>query len=430
MRREVVIVGMGAGGATLTFEAFEAVTQADVIVGSRRMLEALPDACTSAHRAFAVTSAQIAEALGACAWNRAAVAVSGDVGLFSGARGLAESLEAAFADCSVRLVPGVSSAQLLAARLRVPWQGWRMASAHGVSCDVCALAASGEPTFLVTGGASRVQDLCARLVQAGLGEVCACAGEWLGYPEERVVRATAAELACSQFADLAVLLLNPDGPAGRAPAAAQPEAAWPYASSGIPDEEFVRADVPMTKQEVRAVALAKLRVAASDVVFDVGAGTGSVSVELARLASLGRVFAVERRPEAAALVRANAERFGVRNLSVVEGAAPEALAGLPAPDAAFVGGSGGGLARVLDALRAANPRVRVCVACVTLETLSQATALLACADAWDGFEACQVGVTRTRPVGGYHMARAENPVFLVSARGAAGHVVPFEGDAR
>ena len=405
---------MGAGDAdTLTLGGLRALEGADVVVGSARMLEALP-ATARARRACAVTPAQIADALGEAPWERAAVVMSGDVGLFSGARGLPERLEAAFPGCEVRLVPGVSSAQLLAARLRVPWQGWRMASAHGVDCDVCALASCGAPAFLVTGGATRAQDLCARLVRAGMGQVRACVGERLGYPDERVVAGSVSEFARERFDSLSVLLLNPQA----APGAAMLARRWPYTTQGIADEEFVRGEAPMTKQEVRAVALAKLRVAASDVVYDVGAGTGSVSVELARAASCGHVYAVEREPAAADLARANAERFGAANLTVVEGEAPEALAGLPTPAAAFVGGTAGRLADVLAALRAANPRVRVACTCVTLETLAQATSLLA-AGGWEGFEACEVSVARTREVGGYHMMRGANPVFVVSARGRA-----------
>ena len=402
---------MGAGDAdTLTLGGLHALVAADVVVGSARMLEALPaDVC--ARRACAVTPVQIEAALAQGPWERAAVVMSGDVGLFSGARALPERLETAFPGCEVRLVPGVSSAQLLAARLRVPWQGWRMASAHGVDCDVCALAACGSPVFLVTGGATRAQDLCARLERAGMGQVRACVGERLGYPEERVVAGSASELARERFGSLSVLLINP-----QAGGIAAGEGRWPYATQGIPDEEFLRGEAPMTKQEVRAVALAKLRVAASDVVYDVGAGTGSVSVELARAAACGHVYAVERDPAAARLARTNAERFGAANLTVVEGEAPEALAGLPAPAAAFVGGTSGRLADVLAALRVANPQVRVTCTCVTLETLAQATALLAGAG-WEGFEACEVSVARTRAVGGYHMMRAANPVFVASARG-------------
>ena len=419
---------MGAGDAdTLTLGGLRALEGADAVVGSARMLEALP-ATACAYRVRAVTPAQIESALGEAPWERAAVVMSGDVGLFSGARGLPERLEAAFPDCEVRLVPGVSSAQLLAARLRVPWQGWRMASAHGVDCDVCALASCGVPAFLVTGGATRAQDLCARLVRAGMGQVRACVGERLGYPDERVVAGSASELARERFDNLSVLLLNPQ----TASDATAPARRWPYATQGIADEEFARGEAPMTKQEVRAVALAKLRVAASDVVYDVGAGTGSVSVELARAASCGHVYAVERDPAAADLARANAERFGTANLTVVEGEAPEALAGLSAPAAAFVGGTAGRLADVLVALRAANPRVRVACTCVTLETLAQATALLA-TSGWEGFEACEVSVARTREVGGYHMMRGANPVFVVSARGRAPEgaaSAPTAGDVR
>ena len=199
---------------------------------------------------------------------------------------------------------------------------------------------------------------------------------------------------------------------------------WPYASSGIPDELFIRGDVPMTKQEVRAVALAKLRLTATDTVWDVGAGTGSVSIEAALVARAGSVWAVERNATGVRLIRENADAFGCGNVHAVPGVAPEALAKLPVPDAVFVGGSAGELPSIVEAALEKNSQVRLCVPCVTVETLTEACALLS-GSRFKGFEACQVSAARAEAVGSHHLMKAQNPVFLVSARGAGG-----EGGAR
>lgn len=159
--------------------------------------------------------------------------------------------------------------------------------------------------------------LCRRLAQAGLGSLTAAVGEALSYPEERIVEAQVWELAEQEFSTLSVLLVD-----GAAPV-------WPVRSQGIDDGAFLRGEVPMTKQEVRAAALAKLEVRDGAVYWDVGAGTGSVSVELALLAPKSRVYAVEYKGEACALIRANRERFGAYNLELAEGRAPAALADLP-----------------------------------------------------------------------------------------------------
>ncbi len=411
MARLVSIVGMGPGNAALmTRAAQEALDAADLVVGARRLLASL--ICGDARQVAAVASADVLTALEDGAWERAVVAMSGDVGMFSGARGLAEKIRAGLPGTEVATIPGVSSMQCLAAALERPWQDWRFASAHGVACDLIGLARTCPNLFLVTGGENTVGALCDRLAQAGLGAARVSVGERLGYPEQRVVVATAAELAGADFDQLSVMLVE------AAACAQKPEVSWPWATPGIPDEMFERGRVPMTKQEVRAVALSKLRVAATDTVWDVGAGTGSVSVECALLANAGQVFGIERKGEAVELARRNAARFGLNNLQVIEGKAPEALRGLPSPDAVFVGGSAGTLAQVLGLAREKNPQVRVCVSAVTLETLAAATALLA-TDAWEGFEAVQVQATRAEAVAGYNMMRAQNPVFIVSARGRA-----------
>lgn len=173
----------------------------------------------------------------------------------------------------------------------------------------------------------------------------------------------------------------------------------------------------MTKQEVRAVALAKLRLTATDTVWDVGAGTGSVSIEAALVARAGSVWAVERNAAGVRLIRENADAFGCGNVHAVPGVAPEALAKLPVPDAVFVGGSAGELPSIVEAALEKNSQVRLCVPCVTVETLTEACALLL-GSRFKGFEACQVSAARAEAVGSHHLMKAQNPVFLVSACGA------------
>ena len=199
------------------------------------------------------------------------------------------------------------------------------------------------------------------------------------------------------FAPLSVLLVEP---APRSPRRAP----------GIPDEAFFRDKVPMTKQEVRAAVLAKLAVGPEDVCWDVGAGTGSVSVELALQCKC--VWAVERGEQALALMEKNRERFGAWNLRIAAGEAPEALAELPAPDKVFIGGSGGRLEEILEQVHRANPRARVCISAIALETLH--TALSALERLGYEAEVVQISVSRARRAGELHLLLAQNPVFLVT----------------
>lgn len=417
--RKVTIIGAGPGNPDLLSRAaLDAIDIADVVIGAHRALAGI-DVPPDVVRCELVKTADIvAELTDAVSWQRAVVVMTGDVGLFSGARRLVEALSGD-AQVDVRVIPGISSASYLAARLARPWQDWRFASAHGVACDIVAEAERAGELFLATSGGEDPSRLSGELVQAGFGDARVTVAERLSYPDERITCATASEIAGQTFDDLNVMLIEFAGGAG-SPAGSR----WPYASSGIPDELFIRGDVPMTKQEVRAVALAKLRLTATDTVWDVGAGTGSVSIEAALVARAGSVWAVERNAAGVRLIRENADAFGCGNVHAVPGVAPEALAKLPVPDAVFVGGSAGELPSIVEAALEKNSQVRLCVPCVTVETLTEACALLS-GSRFKGFEACQVSAARAEAVGSHHLMKAQNPVFLVSARGAGG-----EGGAR
>ena len=410
--RKVTIIGAGPGNPDLLARAaLDAIDIADMVIGAHRALAGI-DVPPDVVRCELVKTADIVAALtDAASWQRAVVVMTGDVGLFSGARRLVEALSGD-AQVDVRIIPGISSASYLAARLARPWQDWRFASAHGVACDIVAEAERAGGLFLVTSGGEDPSRLSGELVQAGFGDACVTVAERLSYPDERITCATAREIPGQTFDDLNVMLIEFAGGAG-SPANSR----WPYASSGIPDELFIRGDVPMTKQEVRAVALAKLRLTATDTVWDVGAGTGSVSIEAALVARAGSVWAVERNVAGVQLIRENADAFGCGNVHAVPGVAPEVLAKLPVPDAVFVGGSAGELPSIVEAAFEKNSQVRLCVPCVTVETLTEACALLS-GSRFKGFEACQVSAARAENVGSHHLMKAQNPVFLVSARGA------------
>ena len=416
--RKVTIIGAGPGNPDLLSRAaLDAIDIADVVIGAHRALAGI-DVPPDVVRCELVKTADIVAALtDAASWQRAVVVMTGDVGLFSGARRLVEALSGN-AQVDVRVIPGISSASYLAARLARPWQDWRFASAHGVACDIVAEAERAGELFLVTSGGEDPSRLSGELVQAGFGDARVTVAERLSYPDERITCATASEIAGQTFDDLNVMLIDFAGGAG-SPAGASRAASsrWPYASSGIPDELFIRGDVPMTKQEVRAVALAKLRLTATDTVWDVGAGTGSVSIEAALVARAGSVWAVERNAAGVRLIRENADAFGCGNVHAVPGVAPEALVKLPVPDAVFVGGSAGEFPSIVEAALEKNSQVRLCVPCVTVETLTEACALLS-GSRFKGFEACQVSAARAEAVGSHHLMKAQNPVFLVSARGA------------
>ena len=391
--RKVTLVSLGCGEGTLTAQARAALEEADCLIGSDRLLREAPGR-PRVPRLRAVTGEEILRILRASEADTPCILLSGDGGFYSAAAGLVPLLERE--EIPFELLPGVSSLQTFAARLHQSWQGWSLYSAHGRRCDPVAAVCGGKPAFFLTGGALGSAELCGILTRAGLGGLRAAVGENLGCKEERLYTGTAAEFVNMAFAPLSVLLVEPaPRPAKRAP--------------GIPDEDFVRERVPMTKQEVRAAVLGKLAVGPEDVCWDVGAGTGSVSVELAL--QCRSVWAVERSEQALVLMEKNRKKFGAWNLRAVAGEAPEALAELPAPDKVFVGGSGGRLEEILEQIHRANPKARVCISAIALETLHSALSALERL----GYEAevTQISVSRARKAGELHLLLAQNPVFLI-----------------
>ena len=388
---KLTIIGAGCGGETLTREAARAIREAELVLGSPRLLAAVE---TDGEKREAVYTADILTILQSCGRERVCVLFSGDSGFYSGARLLLPELEGE----DVRVLPGISSVQALAARLGRPWQDWRLASAHGQDCGLPALLREGRPLFLMTGGEHSVRSLCSEITALGLGGLPVTVGEALYTEEERIVQGTAQELSERDFAPLSVLL-------------AEPAPQTPRRVPGLPDAAFERLEgVPMTKQEVRACVLSKLAVGPDDTCWDIGAGTGSVSVELALQAK--EVWAVEREEEALRLAERNRVRFNAWNLRLIGGEAPEALKDFPRPDAVFVGGSGGRLGEILDAVHAANPGARVCVSAIMLESLEQAVRCLESL----GYETfvTQLAVSRARKAGGGHLMLAQNPVYLIT----------------
>ena len=398
-RPRVTVAGIGPGGtAAMTEEVRRALEEADCLIGAARMTAAARPGQTVF---TAVAAEKIADYIHAHPEHRrVTVAMSGDTGFFSGAKKLLPLL----ADCEVRVLPGVSSLSCLCARLGVSYEDAAVVSAHGRELDVAAAVRRHRRLFVLTGGENGVRELCEALTAAGLGRVRVSVGERLGYPEERVSAGTAAELAGRDFQTLSVMLIENE------------DAGLPGAP-GLPDERFRRLEgVPMTKSEVCAVCLSKLSPPEDAVCWDVGAGTGSVSAELGLLSPEGRVYAVERRAEAAELIRENCRELGAGNVTVIAGEAPEVCRELPAPTHAFLGGTGGCMEEIIRLLLEKNPKVRIVATAVTLESASELTACMK-RFPFAAAEAVQLSAARSRAAGDYHLMTGQNPVYIFTMQG-------------
>lgn len=399
---DISLVGVGMGdGQTLTIQAAEALAEADAVLGAERLLEALPRKEGVVYISEALPSEVAHQIQQHPHWNKVCVALSGDVGFYSGAAKLREYLS----EYDPQLICGISSPQQLAARLNRSWQDFTLVSAHSGDCDVLAEVLNNPTVFFLTGIRLSPTAICKTLSQAGLGDARVTVAENLCSPNERITSASAAELELEDFDALSVVVVDNQKSFTRT-----------LTSPGIADDDFIRGPVPLTKCEVRVCALSELALEPHSVVWDVGAGTGSVAVEAALLARRGRVYAVECNSEACDLIRQNRERFGVYNLSVREGRAPEALDNLPTPTAVFVGGSKGNLKAIVSHALLHNPSVRIVITAIALETLQQAVSLIqecALADP----QIVQITASRAHKAGELHMLRAENPVFIISGGG-------------
>ena len=398
-KKQITVLGLGMGDpGTLTKAAEDACRAADLIVGARRVTEALSRFGKPVKNA--VAAKEIETILRTAPAENIVVAMSGDTGFYSGTKSLLPLVR----DLGPVVLPGISSIACFAAKAGISWDDALLLSAHGRPCNYVTKIRRSPKTILLVGGDRGVQDLLTALVDNGLGHLPVTVGENLSYPEERLTRGTARELAEQSFAPLALVLVE------------NPDAKSAVLTQGRPDGDFLRTEVPMTKSEVRAVTLSKLRLTKNALCWDVGAGTGSVSLEMAEAAEDGTVYAVEKKPEACELIEQNKRHLGVTNVQVIQGTAPDALRDLPAPTHVFVGGSGGELKEILALALEKNPAVRILVNTVTAETFALALDAMKTLPVTE-VEMVELSVSRGRPVGGYHLMTAQNPVYLFSCRG-------------
>ena len=398
-KKIITILGIGMGDPdTLIPAAEKACREADLIVGAKRITDALARFGKPVKNA--VAAGGIEAILRSEAAQSVVVAMSGDTGFYSGTKGLLPLI----GDLEPTVLPGISSIQHFAAKAGTSWDDALLLSVHGRACNYITRIRRSPKTILLVGGDRGVADLLATLRDNGLGHLSVTVGENLSYPEERIVRGTAEELAEQTFAPLALVLVE------------NRRAKDAVLTSGRPDGDFLRTEVPMTKSEVRAVTLSKLRLTRNALCWDVGAGTGSVSLEMAEVCEDGQVYAIERKPEACALIEQNKKHLGITNVTVVSGLAPDALRDLPAPTHVFIGGSGGELRDIMALALEKNPAARIVVNTVTAETFAVALDAMKALPVTD-VEIVEISVSRGRQVGSYHLMTAQNPVYLFSCRG-------------
>lgn len=420
--RKIILSGIGMGNTDgMTREAYHAFEEAEVIFGAERMLENLPGKGIKVpyYRADDIISYLIEHPQ----YTKVAAAFSGDSGFYSGAQSMKKALEEAnekgILKSETTILPGISSVSALAARLGVSWNDAVLASIHGRRTNVVNLVRKNTKVFLLLSGKNDFEMLVNKFREAGINHVKISAGYRLSYPDEKLFTFYLDEFETKLF-DLqegvyTCLIENED---------CEEQILTP----GIDDEIFSRTKVPMTKNEVRVLSISRLELTKNAVVYDVGSGTGSVSIECARLSPDIFVFAIEQKEEAANLTKENSVRLGLSDqIVVINKKAPEGFEELPTPTHVFIGGSSGALSDILSAIQKklivkentkgktdkASKGVRVVINAVSLETIAQITKLIQTYPV-KHVQLTQIQASRAHKLGSYNLMQAQNPVLIAS----------------
>jgi len=398
----IYVIGIGVQGrASLLERPLDIIKKAGLLVGGRRHLDEFPDA-----KAKKVALGSITEAAAAIEkfiqTNRKPVAVlaTGDPLLF----GIGSFIIKRFGKNRVEVIPNVSTIQEAFARIKEDLNNVKILSVHGREADFTALsneARSNEKLAIFTDSENTPARICSELIQRGVSGFRAYVCESLG-AGEKMIEGTLDRIAKRRsFGPLNVLILIREH--GLKAASEAP---------GIPDELFAHSGGMITKEEFRVISLAKLELKRGDVVWDVGACSGSVAIEAGRITGT-TVFAVEKDRKRIRDIRENKKRFGA-DLKIIEGTAPAALKGLPRPDAVFAGGGGKGIKEILAAVeKALKPGGRVVVNAITMETASAAFDFFR--NGWTR-ELVLASVSKARQAGDLNMLSAHNPVFIIKGK--------------
>ncbi len=397
--KQVFIVGCGIGQKSLlTRQAAAALKAADLWVGNSELLDAFRETeLGKNHRFLEESHAEFfADVVREAEEEKIALLIPGDPGFSDTAQSVYESISR----YRPVILPGISVISYFASRCGISVRHAVIFDAKEDCGGILPALMRHRSVLILNAGRQLLKSLASVTMN-----VCQVyAAEQLGGEHEKIYRGNLEELADRVYSsELTIYITRID------------RRGIPLA--GIPDTEFDRGTLPMTKSEVRAVVMSRLMLEEDDIVYDIGSGTGSVSVEMGLMVPYGAVYAIEQHEEGKELLEKNAAKYGLGNIHPVTGRAPEALASLPAPDVVFIGGSSGTLKDLIQIVHSRNPKVRIVLTAVTIETTAQAVDLM------ESYgmnpEILTLQVSRSRKAGGKHLMAAQNPVTIISGGGVA-----------
>ncbi|MGL5439256.1 MAG: precorrin-6y C5,15-methyltransferase (decarboxylating) subunit CbiE [Filifactoraceae bacterium] len=323
------------------------------------------------------------------------IVASGDVGFYSISTSIKEKLKG----YELSFINGISSIQYFASILGTKYDDWEVLSLHGRKGSLIGAVSYNKKVFALTGGDIKAHTIINQIYAKGIKDIKITVGEKLSHEGQRIVKGNLEELKDMTFDDLSVILIENPNPCNRH------KKLW--------DDDFIRGEAPMTKESVRTIAVSQLNVQPYDIVYDIGSGTGSCSIELAMKAYNSTVYALERKKEAVELLRENIKKIGSYNIECVEAYAPDGLEELPPADKVFIGGSGRELNSIVDNLIEKNPKVEILITAITLESIGEGVRVLE----EKGYkpEITCVNVSKSHMLAGYHMMKAENPIYIIAS---------------
>lgn len=393
MKKNVYIIGAGPGETNeLTRKAYKLINDCKEVYSFERI---------------ANLNANIRQDINVCTYKEIitkvnktkadtiAVLVSGDSGFFSIAKTLISSLDN---DCITHTVCGISSLQYFCSKIGISYENINIVSLHGRDRSILGNISYNKYVFVLTGGQNSASKVCNDLCENMLSDIKIYAGEFLSMENERIVEGKASEIAQLNLDDLTVLIVENKN----------------YKDKNIPlfDDDFIRGKTPMTKEEIRWTSVNNLKISASDIVYDIGAGTGSVAIEMSRKANDSIVYAIEKDKDAFELLNKNRTKLGAFNVITILGEALDEIKKLPTPDKVFIGGSGGNINEIVKYIYNKNNKVTIVINAITLETLNSAIEVLKQLD-FDTKIVC-LNSAKSKTMGDYNLMIANNPVFIIT----------------
>lgn len=390
---KITLIGAGLGKIELLSQkAINLITTADMVIATDRLYEKFK---ALNKNSISLTLSEITPYVKAGRNLRNIVILaSGDVGFYS----ISKMLKASLFDFELDFLSGTSSLQYLTSKLQISYENIKTVSVHGREKSAIPFVCYNEFVFVLTGGKFKAHDVINELILADLTHVTVTVGENLSDDNERIITDNVKNLVGIEFDNLCVLLIENKN--------------YKNPHKTLHDSDFVRADVPITKESIRNLSLCALDIMPDDIVYDIGAGTGSVSIAMAYRSYEGFVYAIEKEEDAVTLIHQNKQKLSAFNLKVINAKAPDGISELPSPNKVFIGGSSGNLDQIFTAVLAKNPHAKIVVNAITLQTIAEAVSCFESRSISTSITC--VNVSLAQKIGKYDMMKSQNPVYIIS----------------